>query len=693
MVCKVAALNLTPLDTYQYPKEVAWEIDQNSKAEYLELAREINQNPKILGVIIQHEYGIFGGTDGQKILHFMQRCQKPMLVTLHTVLPFPEPSMKAVTAEIIKLAQILVVLTQKSKEIVEDIYPASVGKVQIIPHGIHHTDFSPAADFKKKLDLEPHLVLTTFGLLSPGKGIEYVIQALPEVIRKYPNLIYLILGETHPVIRRQEGEKYRITLSKLVRKLHLNRYVKFYDQYLSLPELQKFLKATDIYISTSTNPNQAVSGTLSYALGAGRAVISTEFTQAKEMVTPDIGRLVPIKDAPALTAAILDLLGNQQELARMSQVAYQNTRPMLWNTVAEQYLKLLNQWVVPPLNLQHLQTMTDDFGLFQFASFDRPARDFGYTLDDNARALVFTSRQLAKKPNPELSALMTVYLQFIHHCQLADGSFINYVDYQQRQPTPQNQAEDLEDAHARAMWSVAEVMSNPHVTPEQKLMAQEIFTASLPKGQQLTHLRAQAFAIKALVLAIPELPLISNQLQATLTSYAESLLQAVASNRDRDWLWFEPELIYNNGVLPEALIIAGQVTGKTQYSEMGVNTLQFLIEKTFSDHMYRPIGHALWYKNNAERSSYDQQPEDPASMIQVLVTAYHSTQDPQYKALAHICFSWFLGHNTLKTCLYNPQTGGCYDGLHPDRVNLNQGAESLVSFLMSAQLIRAITKK
>ncbi len=280
--CEVAAMNITALDTYEYPPEVGWEINQNDKREHIDFANEVNKNPLITNIILQHEYGIFGGIDGENILSFIENCEKPIIVTLHTVLPEPSPHMMAVTARIINRASSIVVLTHNSKEILERVYKDSIGKITVIPHGIHKTTFTSTIKAKEKIKLEKNLVISTFGLLSRSKGIEYVLNALPKVVKIFPSVRYLILGETHPIVRRDEGEQYRIELIRLVDKLNLNENVKFYDQYLSLTDLFKFLKATDIYISTSTNPNQAVSGTLSYALGAGRAVISTEFAQAKE---------------------------------------------------------------------------------------------------------------------------------------------------------------------------------------------------------------------------------------------------------------------------------------------------------------------------------------------------------------------------------------------------------------------------
>lgn len=687
--CKVAALNLSPLDTYTYPPEVEWQIDQNNKKEYRALAKIINSDSNISGAIVQHEYGIFGGVDGEKILSFMETCTKPMLVTLHTVLPKPTRHMRNLTGKIIRLASTIVVLTQNSKEIVEKLYPQSQSKVFVIPHGIHTSTFSDPKKYKEKLELKNHTIISTFGLLSRGKGIEYAISALPPVIKKYPSLLYLILGQTHPVVRRNEGEQYRLTLEKLVTKLGLEKHVKFYDQYLSLSDLLEFLKATDIYIATSINPNQAVSGTLSYALGAGRAAISTEFAQAKEIITKKTGRLVPIKNSQALTNALLDLLSDQKKLRKMHKNAYAATRPMLWSNVAEKYTSLLTRTVIPFLKLDHLHAMTDDFGLFQFAKLSAPNKAFGYTLDDNARALIFCSWQIQQTKTKELEKLITIYLSFIQKCQQPDGSFINYIDFVNKSPTLQNTTEDLEDTKARALWAVSEIMSNTMLSQEIQQQAKDIFLAALSRKIQPTHLRACAFAIKAFSLALPHLPSKRNELIKDIQTYAHALTTALRKNSVKSWRWFESDLNYNNAILCESLFIAGNVLKNDVYTRQGILSLEFLISKTFSK-TYMPIGHAKWYKNKQKRSNYDQQPEDPAAMILALLTAYTYTGDTQYKKLAITCFSWFLGNNSLKKALYDDKTGGCYDGLHPDRVNLNQGAESLVSYLMASAMIQQL---
>jgi glycosyltransferase involved in cell wall biosynthesis len=684
--CKVAALNLSPLDTYKYPGEVEWQIDQNSKEDFINLAKTINNEVRITGVIIQHEYGIFGGKDGEILLTFMKKCKKPMILTLHTVLPSPSPKMKNVSESIIKYASTVVVLTNSSKKIIEEMFPGSHGKVFMIPHGIHQVSFSASKDFKVKLKLKDHTILSTFGLLSRGKGIEHVIQALPQVIKKCPEVLYLILGETHPVVRRAEGEEYRIKLAKLITKLGLTEHVIFYDQYFSLSDLFEFLKATDIYISTSINPNQSVSGTLSYALGTGRAVISTDFAYAKEIVTPELGRLVPIENSPALTKAILELLNDKKGLLEMNENAYKKTRPMLWSNVVEQYLNLLERMIVPAVNLDHLKQMTDDFGLIQFATLNIPNTDFGYTLDDNARALIACGWLSKQTKLSEIEILIKTYLNFIEKCQSSDGSFVNYIGYKAKSPTDQNNDEDIEDSQMRALWALSETFSNSALPSQIRVQAKKIFLLYLKSQMKLSHLRSKAFAIKAFALALPNLPDNQTELTKSIKLYAESLQLALTQNSFKSWRWFEKDLNYNNAILSEGLIIAGNILKNNEYTKSGLLSLEFLVSKTFSK-TYMPIGHINWYKNNSKRSEYDQQPEDPASMILALTCAFYKTGDVKYKKLANICFSWFLGNNSLKKPLYDYKNGGVYDGLHPDRVNLNQGAESLVSYLMASSMI------
>lgn len=691
VACRVAAMNFSTLDTYIYPNEVEWTIDQDNIEEYKNLAFKFNSDPLVTGVIIQHEYGIYGGVDGENILSFVENCKKPIVVTLHTVLPTPTETMKDVTSRIITQAKTIIVLTENSKKILEDLYPHATGKVHVIPHGVHATEFEETTNAKKKLNLKEKTILSTFGLLSRGKGIEYVIRSLPKVIKEHPDVLYLILGETHPVVRRNEGESYRKELASLVTELNLKNHVKFYDQYLTLTDLIEFLKATDVYISTSINPNQAVSGTLSYALGTGRAVISTEFAQAKEIVTKDSGRLVPFMNEGAYSGALLELLANKEELKQMHKAAYKQTRPMLWSSVANQYSKLLTQNILPNINLTHLKEMTDNFGLFQFAEFAKPNKEFGYTLDDNARALVVCS-WLDSKTYPEVRSLAKIYLNFIAKCQLDDGSFVNYLEHPNHTPTDQNKKEDLTDATARTMWALSEVLISKHSTSAEKDVAKNIFMKALPNIKFTEHPRASAFMIKALANILEPLPETRKLAQEQITAHADFLLGKLEKNSNSKWQWFESALTYNNAVLSEALLIAGGALNNSKYKTKGIATLDFLIDKTFSQNHYIPIGHSHWYKDSEKRSHFDQQPEDPASMILALSTAHDVTDNEKYKKLMSVCFSWFLGNNILEKALYNSENGGCFDGLHPDRVNQNQGAESLVSYLLARITITKIKK-
>lgn len=689
-IYRVAAMNLSALDTYEYPKEVVWQINQDSKLAHKTLASELNNNPNIKGTILEHEYGIFGGEEGENLLSFINVYKKPLIVTFHTVLPYPSDKMKSVTSIIINKAHKIVVLTKSSKKILETLYPQSIGKTVVIPHGVHNIEFTTTTRQKKNLKLENTIVLSTFGLLSRGKGIEYVIKALPPVVKQFPNIRYLIIGETHPVIRRAEGERYRLELIDLVTKLHLEKYVKFYDQYLDIEDLLNFLKATDIYISTSININQAVSGTLSYALGAGRASISTDFSQAKEIISAKTGALVPIQDSDAFTKEILNLLSNPQKLEAMHESAYEITRPMLWSNVAAQFYNVLEELQptkmelsLPILNISHLRRMTDKHGLFQFASFAKPVKEFGYTLDDNARALVVVCLLLKTMPTAEMYSFLNIYLNFIEKCQTTENGFVNYLNHFDKKPSIQNSQEDIEESHARGLWGLAMVLTTDEISEELKIKARVLFLKAFQKATNFTHMRSKALMIKVISLVFNVFLDKKRQLLPLLVKYADSLVDSLKNNSSDSWYWFDNYLAYNNAILPESLFIAGQMTNNSEYTRQGIKSLNFLIDKTFTSSMYMPIGNEGWHEQNGTRSVFDQQPEDPTSMVLALFKAFETTQDIKYKKLAKICFTWFLGNNALNLFLYNEQSGGCFDGLHFDRVNLNQGAESLVSYLLA----------
>jgi glycosyltransferase involved in cell wall biosynthesis len=678
----VAASDVSHLDTHVYPKEVKWRIAQNKRSDWLDFTQDVNSDKNIVGVIVQHEYGIYGGRHGEHILSFLESCRKPVVVTLHTVLPDPPPHMRQVTKRIVVAADSLIVLTTHARTLLESLYPAAIGKVYVIPHGVHQVPFVTPSKMQRKLGLQKRIVLSTFGLLSRGKGIEYVLRSLPAVAAKHPTLLYLIIGETHPVVRRQEGESYRRELSELVVELHLQKHVKFYDRYMSLDELLSFLQATDVYISSSINPDQAVSGTLSYAMGTGRAVVSTQFPQACELVNASTGRLVPIKNSRAITQALQIILEERDALKEMHKAAYEVTRPMLWERVAQQYIELLTRIVLPPITITHLEKMTDTFGLFQFAQSSEPDPRFGYTLDDNARALIVCSWIVRLRyHHPALTSLTEIYFQFIERCFERDGKVINYLASETKTPTSQNEQEDLEESRARGLWALAEIMGNRHLSSAFRQRAKELFSRSFPYS--FTHLRPHALYIKACIRASRVLIRIRKQLRNEVeksTAYMITKLETVGTG---SWYWFEDTLSNNNGVLSESLWLAGSFLQNQTYVDMAERSLQFLIKKTFMTNQYLPIGQSQWYRKGHVRSMYDQQPEDPTSMILALTTAYKLSGRIRYQNLAHKCFSWFLGNNTQGIALYDPTTGACFDGLTPSGVNKNCGAESLVSYLLA----------
>jgi glycosyltransferase involved in cell wall biosynthesis len=682
---KVAAMNASVEDAYEYPPEVFWQIEQDNKDHYLNLANEINIDTKIKAVVIQHEYGIYGTGSGENLLHFTSSCKKTMTICLHTVLEEMPQEMRVVTQKLLDSVTNVVVLTNTSKEILSRHFPQYQSKITVIEHGIHPTIFTLPDKNKDKHRLKGKTVLTTFGLLSRGKGIEYVIQALPQVVKKHPNLMYLILGQTHPVERRKEGEKYRLELIKLIHDLGLSNHVKFYDKFLDLKDILSYLSATDIYISTSLNPNQAVSGTLSYALGSGRAVVTTDFKQAKEIVDDSVGKIVPCKNSQSYALAILDLLSDEKRLLQKHKNAFEKTRSMLYTNVADNYLTLLGKYanfsknpVLPSFTLEHLRKMTDDFGLLQFAKYSFPNPDYGYTLDDNARALIVCKYALNQNLSDKVAKkLANKYLRFMFHCLQDNGTLVNYLSYLELNPTEQNVSENIQDSFGRAIWALSEIINSNTLPKAFQAKARVLFSdiATQVKNLDKLHLRSLAFTIKGL-------HTFDQKYKVEITEFADKLLSSYMKNSQTSWSWYEDKLLYCNGVLPEALLCAYQATNKKEYLTVGLKSLEFLIEKTFMGEVYVAIGQKGWHNREGLRSQFDQQPEDPTSTIQCLTRAYEITKDEKYKYLAFKCFGWFLGNNLLGFRVYNDLTGGCHDALTQEGINLNQGAESLVSYLL-----------
>lgn len=744
---KIVAMNIgdgAPIPAY--PEKVKWQISQNHVDDYVRVAHEINALPHVKIISIQHEFGIFGANDGENILVFLKEIQKPVAITLHTVLPNPSENQQRIMAEIVTRADRLIVMTQTSRDLLESTYGAPADKIKVIPHGIHPRPYASSDAYKEKFSALPisfvgRKVLTTFGLLGRGKGIEFAIDAMPAIVEKYPDALYAIVGTTHPVVLQNEGPVYVNQLRDRVAALGMQDHVIFVDRYIETPELLDFLQATDIYLSLSQNPHQAVSGTLTYALGMGRPVISTPFAQAKEVVTPEMGLLVEFNDSASISQAVVTLFDDPARHDWMSRTAYFRTRNMTWSNVALSYMKefkklsselAAKEKSVPAIKLDHLKKMTDDFGLFQFAVLTDPDPASGYTIDDNARALVvacwlaeaaghdgsaLSSEQKAAKIEG-LCSLATVYLNFLDQAMHADGSgFDNYFNIDKKSDSQRNSTENLEDANARAVWSLAVVATSgvraAHMVQEPAASflieksrdmfkkVQAYANAAENVGRIIKSPRAIAFNIKALALWLTLEPN-DAQAKARIVELSEILADLYRRSQNGDWHWFEENLTYSNALLPEAMLLAFRATGNEEYKFIGIESLDFLISHSFDGDMCVPVGQKGWFKLGMEKPLYDQQPEEVSALVLALQTAAEIVGIVEHMDLAahpaahsrdfyllkkEQAFDWFLGNNIIGQVVYSEMSGGCYDGLGEGYINLNQGAESTTAYLLARAMM------
>ena len=687
---KIVAMNLTEVSHYPYPDKVILHISQPREDDYVNAADKLNQLKKVKLVNIQHEFGIYGGDYGSHLLLLMQKLQKPIVTTLHTVLPDPDEKMRTIVQEIMKYSKGIIVMTHTSKEILKKDYGLDPDRIQVIPHGIHHVPYRASEHAKSALGLSGKLVLSNFGFLSPGKGIEYVIDALPKVVEKVPNVRFLIAGVTHPAVLEQKGEAYRNFLTKKVLQLGLSDYVSFYNTYFDINKLLQFLEATDVYLSTSLNPNQAVSGTLSYALGSGRPVISTAFAQAKQDITREVGIIIDFKNPQAFADAIITITRNNESCFQMGKNAYFRTRHMTWENVANSYMKYFSQFApelalgqrkLPPIKLDHLAKLTDDFGMIQFARLTEPDISSGYTLDDNARALIVTALHYKKFRVHSALKLSSIYLNFLHRVAKPDGYFDNYVNSDRTIDEQRNIQENSEDPSARALYALALVSTTNKIPKHLKKQTHSLFEQSFHKNIAFSSPRAIAFYMKSLYCLLSKRK--EPKILAVFIHYCEQLMALYEKSHTPEWEWFEHYLTYSNAILPEALILGYKITGEKRYLEVSEKTLDFLIKHTFKDNIYIPVGQSGWFPKEGTRQYFDQQPEDVTATAEALNAMFQVTKRKHYKELANIAFNWFLGDNILGQVVYDRTTGGCHDGIGEKFINLNQGAESTISYLFA----------
>jgi len=682
---KICALNEQATSIYNYNGNVIHQIAATELENYVSFAKKINNCNDIKLVNIQHEFGIFGGRWGNYLIPFLQTLEKPVVVTFHSVIPKPNNYLKKVVKLISDESQAIVVMNKLSQKILAKDYNLPQYKISYIPHGVPQVIYGSGKEYKKQLGLENNVVLSTFGLISSNKGIEYAIRALPKVIKKFPNLVYLIIGETHPNVRKKEGEKYRNFLNKQVRKLGLKNNVKFYNKYISLEEIIRFLQATDIYISTPIESKQAVSGTLSYALGCGRPAISTPTNYAQHIINEKNGILVRFRSSSDISKAILSLLSNEKIRREMGAAAYKDTRSMIWPNVAESYFKLYKKLAkietkenkLPEIKFDHIIRLTDNFGILQHARYSKPEKRFGYSSDDAARALIISGMYYKNNPSPQLEKLMNTYLDFIKFAQRENGSFVNIISYQKEKDKTCE-----EDVQGRTIWALGYIAAQNYLPKKIKVEALKYFKKSLPSLKTIKAPRSIAFAMIGLYSYLKSFPQ-DTKLRKKFEKLADYLTKLYQQNASSEWPWFENFLTYSNSKLSEALFYAYSLLKKKQYLKIAQSSLNFLDSITFGPKYYAPIGQKGWYFKDKNRSYFDQQPEDASSMVQTKITAFKITKDKKHLDDALKAFQWFLGKNYLGLMVYDELTGGCHDGLGQYELNLNQGAESSICYLLA----------
>ncbi len=699
---------------YDYPARVRWSLAQDNLASYQEAAEFLNFN-NIDMVCLQHEYGIFGGPAGSHILHLLRALKMPVVTTLHTVLREPDHGQLRVMEEIAELSDRLIVMSDLSSQFLQEIFKVPGFKIDMVPHGVPDLPFLDPNFYKDRFGVEGKAVLLTFGLLSPNKGIENVIQALPQILSKHENVVYMVAGATHPHILRRDGDKYRASLKALAKEAGVESRVIFHDRFVSPEEMAEFIGAADIYITPYRHEAQVVSGTLAYALGAGKAIISTPYWHAIELLDDHRGALVPFQDPTAIAHKTIELLDTPAIRHAMRKRAYLFAREMVWKRVAQGYMasfaqvradrlenprvqfsarateKSLNQ--LPELKLDHVNALTDDTGMQQHAIFSIPNRAEGYTTDDNARALIFSislDKQVADQfgtdgtSNPDWPFR---YLAFLQHAFNPEKKrFRNFLSYDHSWMEDQGS----EDSHGRALWALGTLLARS-TNHGLRGAAGRLFEFSLPTVIEFHSPRACAYSVLGIQEYLAAYPG-DRDAQRVCLALARRLLAMYESIHRPDWKWYENVVAYGNARLPQAMLLVGAACRDEAMLSAGLESLKWLMETQrcpVNGH-FVPIGSRGFYPQGRDQARFDQQPIEAAGAVSACLEAYRVTGENSWRSKAWSAFNWFLGDNDLQLPLYDSVTGGCRDGLHPDRANENQGAESTLSFLMALLEMRSL---
>jgi len=685
---KVCALESSS-EQHVYDARVKYVFNTSRVSDFECIAQKINEDEDVKIVLIQHEFGLFA-EHPSALLVFGSLIQKPVIVVFHTVLPCPSAEQKEYLSRLIGYCSSVVVMTKTSAGILENEYDVESEKINIIPHGTHLVSHKDKKKLKEKYQVTGHRILSTFGLLSPGKSIETTLEALPDIVKENPSVLFLIIGKTHPAVLKKDGEVYREMLKEKIRELKLTDHVRFVNFYLDLPILLEYLQLTDVYLFTSEDPNQAVSGTFVYALSCGCPIIATPIPHALELLKDNSGLIFDFKNSKQLSKKVNELLGNEKLRSRMRIAGLEKTAATAWENTAIAYVSLFKRllkddeaisYSLPPINIEHIKRMSHSFAMLQFSKGNRPDIHYGYTLDDNARALIALCRLYIETKDQSCEKYIKKYLDFIRFCQQANGCFLNYVD-KDHQFTHQNEEVGLEDSNARAIYAlgyfIAQTGKFPDVWTEDAL---ESFEQTFDIVREMKSPRSMAFAIKGLFYFQQTYP--SSETFELITLLADKLVNCYQANREDGWKWFEAYLTYDNSVLPESLLYAYQISNNDTYKEIAEESFHFLLDNTFKEEQIKVVSNQGWRQKAASGKIYGEQPIDIAGTVIALSTFYSILGKNEYYQKQKIAFSWFLGNNHLEQIIYNPSTGGCYDGLEEYNVNLNQGAESTISYLMA----------
>jgi glycosyltransferase involved in cell wall biosynthesis len=726
---EVIALN-DPGETYDYPEEVVFQIERNKLEDYHRAADFINQSDVDI-VCLQHEFGLFWGNAGDYIFTLLSGINKPVITTLHTVIQEPLPEYRSSTEKLIQYSEKLVVMSQTAVDMLKEVYDVPDEKIEVIFHGLPDYPFNNCSKYKRMLNLKGSPLILTFGLLSQNKGIESMLEALPEVVDQYPDLIYLILGATHPAVKKHNGEAYREYLLKRVSELRLEKNVVFHDKFVEKDELCNYILASDIYASPYLSREQIVSGALTYAIGMGKAIISTPYWYAKEMLSDNRGILVDFGDTDGFKNSLLHMIENPDECNNMRKKAYDFGRKMTWKNIGKEYnnvftkaLKDYNTYPrirnrfnflpnqLPEVKLDHLKLMTDDVGIIQHTNLGVPARHHGYSTDDVGRGLVALIKMIdSQEKAEELWKLITTYMSFLEHAQTDSGHFHNFMNYRREFLDK----EGSEDTLGRAIYGLGYVASSPYMSKNIRTLAHTLISKSKIQMEKLNYPRAKAYTMCGLYEMLRagvdaddfEATFVSRRdavksidalvdkdtFESIFTSHADSLVNLYETNHKEGWNWFEPTVTYSNAKLSESLILAYKYTKNRTYRKVGLATLDFLTDIQWKGDFFDIVGNQGWYSCSGEKPIFDQQPIEAGYLTQAYISAYETVRERKYLELARYSFEYFLGRNRLRTPMYDSITGAVCDGLNCNGINCNQGAESVICYLMALNSLNRYADK